>query len=715
MELLLMMLSCVVQVVSQGPLEGAAERVVERLRRRTVDPNHEVIRAACYARWKTNGVLLQEAAQAIRDWESENGHYGILSTGRWHTGITAQHALDQKMSKVHKLGLGELIDLDQGAAEALESAYDQLLAQQHGTVEESEKAFAEAALDEVITLGGWDETPPALREAFLDPAHGFAAGFAATLGELIKTEEKRWQRFQKIRTFIAERETHAKLDEINAKLSDEIRELREELKGRDKLIDRFLVRILDDGVPEEKWAEALDGLVHRFRALMQEADQKRNLPRELEKARKEAKAALDADDLDGAEYILRTIRLEWKKHIASEQRQMTTKWAEEQFQLAIIMSEEAVYAAVEDPGRGAALYLEAAHEAPQSRWQDTATWRERAADLLEQRGQIFGDRAALETAVALLKQLRDETNDGLERARLSNNLAINLRYLGERGDDNALRQAVGAYESALIEYTRNKLSLLWAMTQNNLGITLRVLGEYGDDNALRRAVEAFENALLELKREKLPLQWAVTQNNLGSALRVLGERGDDDALRRAVEAYQNALLEHTRDKHPLDWAMAQNNLGNALSVLGKRGDDKALRRAVEAHEDALLEYTRDQLPLDWAMTQNNLGNSLRLLGERGDDETLARAVEAYENALLEWTRDKVPLDWATTQNNLGGALAVLGLRGDDGAWAKSLAAFDNALLEWTEERVPTYHAVTTQNRANLIAEAAERGIVLDGE
>jgi Asp-tRNA(Asn)/Glu-tRNA(Gln) amidotransferase A subunit family amidase len=118
------------------------------------------------------------------------------------------------------------------------------------------------------------------------------------------------------------------------------------------------------------------------------------------------------------------------------------------------------------------------------------------------------------------------------------------------------------------------------MTQNNLGNALRVLGDRGDDEALRRAVAAFEAALDERTRERTPLDWAATQNNLGNALAVLGQRGDDEALRRAVAAYEAALEERTRERAPLAWAATQNNLGNPLQVLGKRGDDEALRRAV---------------------------------------------------------------------------------------------------------------------------------------
>jgi tetratricopeptide (TPR) repeat protein len=191
---------------------------------------------------------------------------------------------------------------------------------------------------------------------------------------------------------------------------------------------------------------------------------------------------------------------------------------------------------------------------------------------------------------------------------------------------------------------------------NILGISLQTLGDRQSDPALlQRAVTAFEQALLERTRNRVPLDWAMTQNNLGNALSILGDRQSDIALmQRAVTVYEQALLERTRDRVPLDWAMTQNNLGNALKSLGALQSDPALmQRAITAYEQALLENTRDRVPLDWAMTQNNFGNALISLGARQSNPALLqRALTAYEQALMEYTRDRVPMDWAGTQANL---------------------------------------------------------------
>ncbi len=274
-----------------------------------------------------------------------------------------------------------------------------------------------------------------------------------------------------------------------------------------------------------------------------------------------------------------------------------------------------------------------------------------------ERGRDKGLAFDLEVAIALARASVGRAGDADQRGAALNDHGIALQTLGARESGVAqLQAAVAAYESALLEYTRDRVPLGWAMTQNNLGNALRTLGERESGVAqLQAAVAAYESALLERTRERVPLDWAMTQNNLGNALKTLGARESGVArLQAAVAAYERALLEYTRDRVPLGWAMTQNNLGTALRTLGERESGVArLQAAVAAYESALLEYTRDRVPLDWAMTQNNLGAALRTLGERESGVArLQAAVAAYERALLEYTRDRVPLGWAMTQENL---------------------------------------------------------------
>jgi tetratricopeptide (TPR) repeat protein len=96
--------------------------------------------------------------------------------------------------------------------------------------------------------------------------------------------------------------------------------------------------------------------------------------------------------------------------------------------------------------------------------------------------------------------------------------------------------------------------------------TLKKLGERESDAARREeAVEAFREALMEYTRARVPLDWAMIPNNFGNALKTLGERESGTAqLEEAVTSYREALQENTRARMPLEWAMTQNNLATAL-------------------------------------------------------------------------------------------------------------------------------------------------------
>jgi tetratricopeptide (TPR) repeat protein len=127
------------------------------------------------------------------------------------------------------------------------------------------------------------------------------------------------------------------------------------------------------------------------------------------------------------------------------------------------------------------------------------------------------------------------------------------------------------------------------MTQNSLGNALQTLGERQSGTAtLERAVDAYEAALLEYSRERVPLDWAMTQNNLGATLQTLGAREDDTAtLERAIEAYQAVALEWTRERVPLNWAYSRHGLALAIEAQAERENDPArLRGAIDAMAEA---------------------------------------------------------------------------------------------------------------------------------
>jgi hypothetical protein len=86
------------------------------------------------------------------------------------------------------------------------------------------------------------------------------------------------------------------------------------------------------------------------------------------------------------------------------------------------------------------------------------------------------------------------------------------------------------------------------------------------------AVGAYQAALQELTRERVPLDWTLTQNNLGLALLSLGERAGDTArLEQAVETFQTALQELTIEASPAWHEVAQQHLTRSLALLQQRG------------------------------------------------------------------------------------------------------------------------------------------------
>jgi len=167
----------------------------------------------------------------------------------------------------------------------------------------------------------------------------------------------------------------------------------------------------------------------------------------------------------------------------------------------------------------------------------------------------------------------------------------------------------------------------------------------GDNPALIEAIEAFRSVLVEWTREHAPLKWARAQNELGAALTTLGQREDGtDRLEMAVNAYNAALKELTRERVPELWARTKNELGITLWTLGMQGTGtERLKQAIDAHQAALEEWPRERSPILWAATQMDLGNVLETLGqrrqERADLEAALTAIkgasDVYQNEVNE--------------------------------------------------------------------------------
>ncbi|TPM35569.1 caspase family protein [Mesorhizobium sp. B2-3-4] len=346
-----------------------------------------------------------------------------------------------------------------------------------------------------------------------------------------------------------------------------------------------------------------------------------------------------------------------------------------------------------------------------------ATYKGGEADALETLGDQKGDNDALKQAIAAYGdalELSPRKTDRLRWANLQDRLGDALKKLGEReSGTDSLNAAVKAYRLALKERSRKRVPLDWAYTQDHLGIALAQLGEReAGTDSFKAAIEAFHAALEEETRDRVPLDWATTQTNLAGVLTQLsGRETGTDSLKAAVVALRASLEVSTRDRVPFQWAGTQYNLGVALKNLGLRENDTdKLTAGVAAYRAALEVMTRDRVPLNWAMIQNALGNALRALGQReSGNDNLNAAVKAYHAALEEWTRDRVPLNWALAQNDLGGALYLLGGRetGTENLNA-AIAAYRAALEETTRDRVPFDWAMIQGNIGDALTTLGQR-------
>ncbi|MBF34331.1 MAG: hypothetical protein CME94_08955 [Hyphomonadaceae bacterium] len=397
-----------------------------------------------------------------------------------------------------------------------------------------------------------------------------------------------------------------KLDQLLAIVGSLALKRAEEIGLNAKQIETITLSFLDQQIPTELWGEKLVEGATRLIQLEEDLARLTNDEVEIAAIITLAREAIDRGDIDGAD-----------QHLAEAVRRD--------------------------------------EEAGEKRLRRAAKNEGRRGDLAMTEGRYIKAADHFARAARLIRPF-----DAEDRARLKHHEA-NAAY--ERGildpERKSLDRSVSAYREALKEWTRDRVPLNWATTQNNLGNALATLGERGDEQALKDAITAYRDALKEYTRDRVPLDWATTQNNLGNALRVLGERGDEQALKDAITAYRDALKEKTRDRVPLDWAMTQNNLGNALRVLGARGDEQALKNAIAAYRDALKEWTTDRVPLNWAMTQGNLANAFETLGDR--DQSTEHWVTARNHSLfaLEEFTGRAPAYEAAARRNLARVEAKL--------------------------------------------------------
>jgi tetratricopeptide (TPR) repeat protein len=287
------------------------------------------------------------------------------------------------------------------------------------------------------------------------------------------------------------------------KLTDEQRKLITELEGKLGVgagaLRAFFRTLGEADVPPERQEGKLVEIAERHKQLVAQLTAAPGDDPEVAKLKGEAKAALDAGQLERADDLL--ARVQAAQDAALDRRQL--EWASTAGQRGEIALTRLRY-------RDAAQHFAAAAQrVPPGHEEQSLAYLDREASALRQQGDEFGDNPALADAIdryrALLKH-RTRERVPLEWAAAQTDLGIALTMLGERESGTArLEEAVAAHRAALQEYTRERVPLDWAETQDNLGSALRTLGERTHDRAkleeARKAVDAAFEVLMQAGQE----------------------------------------------------------------------------------------------------------------------------------------------------------------------------------------------------------------------
>ncbi|MEL6552170.1 MAG: hypothetical protein AAFQ63_01720 [Cyanobacteria bacterium J06621_11] len=184
--------------------------------------------------------------------------------------------------------------------------------------------------------------------------------------------------------------------------------------------------------------------------------------------------------------------------------------------------------------------------------------------------------------------------------QLYSNLGAVYSMLATQIDPLAyFKQAAEAYQNSIALCAVEEDPEEFATLQNSLGSVYWKLSHYEQESEqvqlyLRQAVTAYEQALLGYVPTQQPLDYAAVQNNLGITYWSLAKHAMPvAALKNAIAAYRDALNYRTPDSDPAACAITYNNLALAYWDLSKEGSIdlepkiRYQRNAVTAFEAAL--------------------------------------------------------------------------------------------------------------------------------
>lgn len=366
----------------------------------------------------------------------------------------------------------------------------------------------------------------------------------------------------------------------------------------------------------------------------------------------QARAHIDAGDLDAAEAVLREARTSARR--AREDAQLRE---------AEIVATEASVLNLRSDFRGAAtLYAEAADLVPEDNTPLRWRYQTDRANAVRSYGMTHVDVAAIREAAALYQDVVEPLAPRQERladwAHTRGQYAWTLQSIGRRSESRYLDEAVTIYRDTLTYVSReSEAALQWANVQEGLCSVLVEIGQRGDEAAARDAVVCYDLVLTYFTEETNFDRWIAVRNNQGVAFRNLALRGDLDSAHRAIAIYEHALSRTTREQNPARWANLQSSLVTALTML----PDTDYAQSADRLNELLAASPRERDPYFWAMLKSNLclvQSQLATVGMAEPNLPMVReSIASCRAALTVITRDDAPRDWARVSQNLGLSLS----------------------------------------------------------
>ncbi len=212
-----------------------------------------------------------------------------------------------------------------------------------------------------------------------------------------------------------------------------------------------------------------------------------------------------------------------------------------------------------------------------------------AATLLSQQAMVGGQLPGIAPASIIQDcteaiRLAADCKLPMLLAELHTKLGMEVQHSSD-GQRGAMLLAVNAYQSALqCGVTRDDQPELFAQLQNNLGLAYLSMPATGASDQLRIgiAIQSFRQALLIYTPDNYSEMWASVSMNLANALQYAPSSHPEDNLVQAVEIYEDILQVRTRAKDPVAYALVLLNQANALAHLGMF--KPALEKLAEAYK-----------------------------------------------------------------------------------------------------------------------------------